>query len=69
MWGSGPHYWPDGGGASGALSCRDRLSADLDAVGAATVDRGTSTDKDVGLGGLNAGAELPDSTWGPATGG
>lgn len=64
-----PHYWPDCGGISGALSWPDRLTVDLDTVGAATVDTGRSSVKEVGFAGINTGTELPDSMWAPATGG
>lgn len=41
---------------------------DLDTAGAATVDTGTSADKDVGFNGMNTGSELTDSIWEPAIG-
>lgn len=66
---TGLRYWSDGGGTSGALSGPDRLPMDLDTVGAATVDTGTSADKDFGLDGINTGAEKSDSIWAPAIGG
>lgn len=61
----GRHYWPEGGGTSGAFSWPNMVS-NLDTEGD---DRGTSSDKDAGLGCVNKAAELPLLISGTAMGG